>query len=110
MSNAVARFTPEQTIELITAYKATPSKQVVETFAEKFGRSVQSIVAKLSREGVYVKAEKRESEKKSVLKADLVWALELAVGREMPSLHNATMKDLEALMNVMRVTGNTTGE
>lgn len=40
---------------LVEAYKANPSADTVAAFAEQFGKSVKSIVAKLSREGVYQK-------------------------------------------------------
>lgn len=46
-------YTPEQTAELKAAYVAAPNSETVAAFAEKFGKSVKSIVAKLSREGVY---------------------------------------------------------
>lgn len=59
-------FTPEQTRELVSAYTAAVAEgkgydelktEVVETFAEKFGKGAKSIVAKLTREGVYRKKE-----------------------------------------------------
>ena len=50
-------YTAEQTAELVSAYAANPSAEVVATFAEKFGKTVKSVVAKLSREGVYQKKE-----------------------------------------------------
>lgn len=50
-------YTPEMTAELVTAYKAAPTVDTVEAFATKFGKNVKSIVAKLSREGVYLKKE-----------------------------------------------------
>ena len=54
-------FTAEQTVELVTAYKAADStdsrKNVVSAYAAKFGKSEASIRMKLVREGVYVKPE-----------------------------------------------------
>lgn len=50
-------YTPEMTVELVEAYKAKPTAETVAFFAEKFGKGVKSIVAKLSREGVYAKKE-----------------------------------------------------
>jgi hypothetical protein len=50
----VINYTPEQTVALVTAYN---SGTAVEALAETFGKSVRSIVAKLSREGVYKKKE-----------------------------------------------------
>lgn len=53
----IPNYTPEQTAELKAAYLANPSRETVDTFAVKFGKGVKSIVAKLSKEGVYKKAE-----------------------------------------------------
>ena len=51
-------YTPEQTAELVGAYKARATDHesgmsVVAEYAGKFGKATKSIVAKLSREGVY---------------------------------------------------------
>jgi hypothetical protein len=56
MAKTVA-YTPEQTFKLISAYKESPTTETVNSFAVKFGKTVKSVVAKLSREGVYKKAE-----------------------------------------------------
>ncbi len=108
MSTAPARYTDEQTLEMVKAYVAAPTAETVKTFAEKFGRSVQSVVAKLVRENVYVKAAKKETAEKVQRKEELVWAMELAVGKELPSMFHMTIKDIEKLMEFMRVEGNTT--
>lgn len=50
-------YTAEQSAELVAAYVAEPSAVTVEAFAVKFGKTVKSVVAKLSREGVYQKKE-----------------------------------------------------
>jgi hypothetical protein len=58
MSKAVVvNYTPEQTVEMVSAYVANPTKETVELFATKFNKSVASIRAKLVKEGVYKKAE-----------------------------------------------------
>ena len=57
MTAAKTAYTAEQTAELVAAYKASSTAETVATFAEKFGKTVKSIVAKLSREGVYQKKE-----------------------------------------------------
>jgi hypothetical protein len=57
MATVKTAYTVEQAAELVAAYTANPSAEVVATFAEKFGKSVKSVVAKLSREGVYQKKE-----------------------------------------------------
>lgn len=46
-------YTEAQTAELVAAYVANPVADTVTAFAEKFGKTTRSIVAKLSREKVY---------------------------------------------------------
>lgn len=57
MAEKALNYTPEQTQQLVEAYKAEPTKATVEKLAEMLGKSTRSIVAKLSREGVYQKPE-----------------------------------------------------
>ncbi len=47
-------YTPEQTEKMKAAYVANPSKATVEALAVEFGKTARSIVAKLSKERVYV--------------------------------------------------------
>ena len=59
MTEKPVNYTPEQTAQMIADYQAGAS---VETIAETFGKTVRSVVAKLSREKVYVaKAYKTKS-------------------------------------------------
>lgn len=104
MSTKPVTYTVEQTAELVANYAAGTS---VDELALKFGKSVRSVVAKLSREGVYVKkvAAAKESAGHS-RKEEVVLALELAAGTEMPSLHKCTKADLEKLLNFARLSGN----
>ena len=53
MTAKTVNYTAEQTAEMVSAYVANPSQETIAMFAEKFGKSVRSIVAKLSREKVY---------------------------------------------------------
>lgn len=57
MATVKTAYTVEQTIELVEAYKVNPNQETVSHFAEKFGKTVKSVIAKLSREGVYQKKE-----------------------------------------------------
>ena len=56
-AQAKTAYTVEQTLELVAAYQAQPTQETVSQFAEKFGKTVKSVIAKLSREGVYKKKE-----------------------------------------------------
>ena len=49
----VVNYTPEQTAQMVEAYVAAPTQATVESLAAKLGKTVRSIVAKLSREKVY---------------------------------------------------------
>ena len=51
MTTKTVNYTPEQTLEMVADYQAGLS---VETLAQHLGKSVRSVVAKLSREKVYV--------------------------------------------------------
>lgn len=64
-------YTPEQVQEVVAKYT---SGIPVETIAGEMGRSVRSIVAKLSREGVYVAKARPTSAR--VTKEDLVAKIE----------------------------------
>jgi ParB-like chromosome segregation protein Spo0J len=59
MTTKTVNYTPEQTAQMVADYQAGTS---VEALAETFGKTVRSVVAKLSREKVYVaKAYKTKS-------------------------------------------------
>ena len=46
-------YTREQTEKIIRIYENNPTRETVEELAEKYEKSVKSIIWKLSREGVY---------------------------------------------------------
>jgi hypothetical protein len=48
-------YSPEQTLKMVSAYMADKSQATVEKLATEMGRTTRSIIAKLSREKVYVK-------------------------------------------------------
>jgi len=52
----VVNYTAEQTAKMVADYVAAPTKNTVETIALELGKTVKSVVAKLSREKVYIKA------------------------------------------------------
>ena len=63
-------YTPEQTAKMVADYNAGVT---VEAMAEALGKSVRSIVAKLSREGVYRKKIYTTKTGEAVVKKD-AWA------------------------------------
>ncbi len=103
-STKVVNYTPEMTENLKAGYLAGES---VETLAEKFGKTVKSITAKLSKEGVYKKKEyvSKTGEKpvKKDAHADAIGAILGLSEGEITSLAKANktalIKVFEALAN-----------
>lgn len=94
----IVSYTAEQTAQAVEAY----SKGVtVEQIAETMGKSVRSVIAKLSREKVYVA--KVAAKGSRVTKAMLISAIAVKFGVEaeaMESLEKATKETLEILAGV----------
>ena len=95
MENKAQNYTAEQTQLIVEQYKSgTPVEQIAQTI----GKTTRSVVAKLSREGVY--QAKTKVAQPRVRKADLVERIALAVGvpSEMfESLEKANHEVLEHL-------------
>ncbi len=53
----IVNYSAEDTAELVAAYVALPTADTVQAFAVRLGKNTKSIIAKLVREGVYVKKE-----------------------------------------------------
>ena len=70
MAEKTVNYTPEQTAALVSRY--VDDKASIETLALEFGKSVRSIVAKLSREGVYEKKVYKTKNGETVQKKDAV--------------------------------------
>ena len=96
-TEAKTNYTPEQTSQLVAGYQ---SGETVEQLAEQLGKTVRSVVAKLSREGVYV-AKTKSTGQARVRKADLVDQLASKCGvapEVFESLEKANHDVLEALV------------
>ena len=61
MAEKVVNYTDEQAAALLAGYKANPSRETVDAFASKFGKTAKSIIAKLSNMGAYQKPEYRRA-------------------------------------------------
>lgn len=99
----IANYTVEQTAELVNAYVAAPTEATVKAFAEKFGKSARSIVAKLAKEKVYV-SKAKEAGKRDMLKSEMVDKIATLVGKtaeQMDSLEKATGPALKAVIEAL---------
>jgi transposase-like protein len=103
-------YTPEQTVEMVADYAAGVT---VAALAEKMGKTTRSVIAKLSREKVYVKKEyTTKTGEKAVKKdahADAIGAVLKLTEAEIESLTKANktalVKIFEALANSVPMEG-----
>lgn len=86
-------YTAEMTAKMVDMYKAG---EAVETIATAVGRTVRSVIAKLSREGVYASKAKIAGTKR-VTKADLVAKIAEAIEADPAKLESLEKASHEAL-------------
>ena len=101
-TNAVRpkNYTDEMVAQMTEAYTANPNRDTVDALAKQFGKSVRSIIAKLSREGVYVAQPKvTKTGEPVVRKAELVEILEAHFQVAIPTLVKASKADLQKLVD-----------
>ena len=104
MTAKTVNYTPEQTAKIVNDYAAGVT---VEQIAAAMNKSVRSIVAKLSREGVYKKKEYKTKTGEAVVKkdahADAIGAILKLAENDIESLtkcnKNALRVIFEALAN-----------
>jgi hypothetical protein len=101
-SEKIVNYTPEQTLTLVADYRAGVS---VEALAMSMGKSVRSIVAKLSREGVYQKKEYKTKTGEPVVKkdahADAIGAILRLPENDVESLTKANKSALKAIFEAL---------
>ena len=100
-----SNYTQEQVEVMIAWYTAEPTRETVEKLSQEFGKSIKSIIGKLSREGVYQKAVyKTKTGEIPITKAQLVE--NLAELLEIPSnkimgLEKAPKQDIKFLHDTL---------
>ena len=106
MSTSTAvNYTADQVSKMVETYSAADSqesrKEAVASIAKSLGKTVKSVIAKLSREGVYVKAQAvTKTGSKVIRKETIVKAIATSLDLEfsqIKSLGKATKADLEVL-------------
>jgi hypothetical protein len=102
MAEKAINYTPEQTAALVADYRDGIS---VEQLAMQLGKSVRSIVAKLSREGVYQKKEYKTKTGEAVVKkdsvADAIGAILRLPENDVESLTKANKSALKAIFEAL---------
>jgi hypothetical protein len=102
MAEKAVNYTPEQTAQVIADYTAGIT---VEQIAMAMGKSVRSIVAKLSREGVYQKKAYKTKTGEAVVKkdahADAIGAILRLPENDIDSLTKANKSALKAIFDAL---------
>ncbi len=101
MANA-KNYTDEMVAQMTEQYTANPTRETVDELARELGKTTRSIIAKLSREGVY-KAQPRTTKtgEPVVAKAELVATISEHFGIELPTLVKAGKQDLQRLVDAI---------
>ena len=99
---AQANYTEQMTSKMVATYTANPTRETVDALAKELGKNTRSVIAKLSREGVY-KAQPRVTKRGEpvVLKMELVAQIQEHFGEEFPSLVKASKADLQRLIDTI---------
>jgi hypothetical protein len=101
MANA-KNYTEEMVSEMTTAYTDNPTRETVDALAQQFGKTTRSIIAKLSREGVYVAQPRTTKSGEAVVsKSELVSEIANHFGIELPTLVKAGKADLQRLVDAI---------
>lgn len=101
MANA-KNYTDEMVAQMTEQYSANPTRETVDELAQTFGKTTRSIIAKLSREGVYVAQPRTtKSGEPVVAKAELVAQIEEHFGIELTTLVKAGKQDLQRLVDAI---------
>ena len=102
MAEKAVNYTPEQTAKIIAEYQAGVA---VEQIAQAMGKTVRSIVAKLSREKVYVAktyvSKTGEKPVKKDVTADAIGAILRLSENDIESLTKANKSALKAIFDAL---------
>jgi K+/H+ antiporter YhaU regulatory subunit KhtT len=100
-------YTPEQTTKMVADYVANPSAVTVEKIALALGKTVRSVVAKLSREKVYVAKEYKTKTGEKVQKKDAVAdAIGAVLKMSEPEIESLTKVNKTALLKIWTALAN----
>ena len=95
-------YTDEMVNTMTKQYSANPTRETVDALADQFGKTTRSIIAKLSREGVYVAQPRTTKTGEPVIsKSELVAQISEHFGIEMPTLVKAGKQDLQRLVDAI---------
>jgi len=95
-------YTDEMVSSMTEQYQANPTRETVDQLAKTFGKTTRSIIAKLSREGVYVAQPRTTKTGEPVVsKSQFVSAIEAHFDIAMPTLVKSGKQDLQKLAEAL---------
>lgn len=104
MAEKAVNYTPEQTAQMVADYTAGVT---VEIIAQNLGKTVRSVVAKLSREKVYVaKSYTSKTGEKPVKKDAHADAIAAILGLSEPETESLTKANKTALVKIFNALAN----
>ena len=99
----VENYTAEQTAKMVAEYVAQPTKETVEMLAIGMGKTVRSVIAKLSREKVYVaKVYKTKTGEKVEKKDETADAIGAVLKMSEPEIESLTKANKTALVKIWK--------
>lgn len=103
----VVNYTVEQTAEMVAEYIDAPTKETVEAIAVKMGKTVRSVIAKLSREKVYVaKVYETKTGEKPVKKDSVADAIGKVLKMSESEIESLTKANKTALNKIFEALAN----
>ena len=100
-------YTADQTAEMVAAYLADKSEATIATLAATMGKTVRSVIAKLSREKVYVaKVYVTKTGEKSVKKDDHADAIGAVLNLTEAETESLTKANKTALVKIFAALAN----
>jgi len=92
-------YSDAQVTEMTAEYTTTPTRETVDTLAERYGKSSRSIIAKLSNMNIYIAPVRTTKSGTPIVKKEtLVVNIGKHLDAEYPSLVKANKQDLEKLL------------
>lgn len=109
MEKARINYTDEQTKYIVKEYLVCPERKTVEALAEELGRSIKSIIGKLSKEGVYRREGYRtKTGEVPITKAEIVISIAEELGlleKDVEGLEKAPKRVLKNIETVLKYEG-----
>lgn len=98
-----SNYSEEMIASMLEEYQAAPSRETVDSLANRFGKTARSVIAKLSALGVYQKpAPTNKRGEPVVRKEEFVAQIQDSLEVEIPSLEKMTKADLQTLIAALQ--------